>query len=130
MARVPASERTRNALKDMLAGKTAADKSSLVRQAARLPQRQPANMLERLFGEERRRTKVIPHAFGERAVLKLMYASLIRASDTWKRIVITDFELRQLQQLREHLNERHVERTASPAVQSASRSRVSSKVRT
>jgi transposase-like protein len=36
MARVPASERTRNALKDMLAGKTAADKSSLVRQAARL----------------------------------------------------------------------------------------------
>ncbi len=40
------------------------------------------NLLERLFGEERRRTKVIPHAFGERAVLKLMYASLIRASQT------------------------------------------------
>ena len=38
------------------------------------------NLLERLFGEERRRTKVIPHAFGERAVLKLMYAALIRAS--------------------------------------------------
>lgn len=36
MARVPASERTRNALKDMFAGKTVADKSSLVRQAARL----------------------------------------------------------------------------------------------
>ena len=36
MARVPASEKTRNALKDMFAGKTAADKSSLVRQAARL----------------------------------------------------------------------------------------------
>jgi putative transposase len=36
MARVPASERTRNALKDMFAGKSAADKSSLVRQAARL----------------------------------------------------------------------------------------------
>jgi hypothetical protein len=34
--------------------------------------------LERLFGEERRRTKIIPHAFGERAVLKLMYAALIR----------------------------------------------------
>jgi len=28
------------------------------------------NMLERLFGEERRRTKVIPLAFGERVVLK------------------------------------------------------------
>jgi transposase-like protein len=84
------------------------------------------NMLERLFGEERRRTKVIPHAFGERAVLKLMYAALIRASETWKNIVITQFELRQLEQLREHLNERHVERT-SPAVKSASRSRISSK---
>jgi putative transposase len=36
MARVPASERTRNALKDMFAGKTAADRSALVRQAARL----------------------------------------------------------------------------------------------
>src|SRR5204863_533283 len=34
------------------------------------------NLLERLFGEARRRTKVIPHAFGERAVLKLVYAAL------------------------------------------------------
>jgi transposase-like protein len=33
------------------------------------------NLLEQLFGEERRRTKVIPHAFGERALLKLMYAA-------------------------------------------------------
>ena len=29
------------------------------------------NLLERLFLEERRRTKIIPHAFGERPVLKL-----------------------------------------------------------
>lgn len=28
------------------------------------------NLLERMFGEERRRTKVIAHAFGERAVMK------------------------------------------------------------
>ncbi len=83
-------------------------------------------MLERLFGEERWRTKVIPHAFGERAVLKLMYAALIRASQNWKNIVITQFELRQLEQLRRHLNERHVERTA-PVVKSASRSRISSR---
>ncbi len=47
------------------------------------------NLLERLFLEERRRTKIIPHAFGERAVLKLMYAALIRASETWRRVVIT-----------------------------------------
>jgi putative transposase len=87
------------------------------------------NMLERLFGEERRRTKIIPHAFGERAVLKLMYAALIRASETWKRVVITEFELGQLEHLREHLNERHVERTA-PVVKSASRSQISSNART
>lgn len=73
------------------------------------------NLLERAFGEERRRTKVIPHAFGERAVLKLMYAALIRASETWRRAVISEFELKQLNQLREHLNASHAERTA-PAV--------------
>jgi hypothetical protein len=42
--------------------------------------------LERLFGEERPRTKVIPHAFGKRAVLKLMYAALIRAAKHWRSI--------------------------------------------
>ena len=34
----------------------------------------------RLFGEERRRAKVIPHAFGERTVMKLMFAAIIRAT--------------------------------------------------
>ena len=63
------------------------------------------NLLERLFGEERRRTKVIPHAFGEKAVLKLMYAALIRASDKWKSIRVTEFERRQLDQLRRELDE-------------------------
>jgi putative transposase len=87
------------------------------------------NLLERLFLEERRRTKTIPHAFGERAVLKLMYAALIRASDTWRRVVITEFELKQLAQLREHLERRHDERVA-PIVKNASRSRISSTQRT
>ena len=50
------------------------------------------NLLERLFLEERRWRKMIPHAFGERAILKLMYAALQRASRTWQRVVITDFE--------------------------------------
>jgi transposase-like protein len=49
------------------------------------------NLLERLFGEERRRTKIIPHAFGERAVLKLMYAALIRAAERWRGIRIIEF---------------------------------------
>jgi transposase-like protein len=63
------------------------------------------NLLERLFLEERRRTRTIPHAFGERAVLKLMYAAIQRASQTWQRIAITDFERKQLQTLREELNQ-------------------------
>jgi transposase-like protein len=37
------------------------------------------NLLERMFGAERRRTKIIPHAFGEKAVMKLMDAALMRA---------------------------------------------------
>ena len=62
------------------------------------------NLLERLFLEERRRSKTIPHAFGERAVLKLMYAAIQRASQTWQCVVITDFERKQLITLREQLD--------------------------
>ena len=87
------------------------------------------NLLERLFGEERRRTKVIPHAFGERAVLKLMYAALIRASQTWRRIVISEFELKQIDELRSELESEFKERTAS-TMQNASHRRIYSKART
>jgi transposase-like protein len=38
------------------------------------------NLLERLFVEERRRLKIIPDAWVEKAVLKLMFAAMIRAS--------------------------------------------------
>ena len=41
------------------------------------------NLLERLFGEERRRLKIIPNAFGEKAVLKLMFGAMIRAAERW-----------------------------------------------
>lgn len=87
------------------------------------------NLLERLFGEERRRTKVIPHAFGERAVLKLMYASLIRAAQTWKRVVISDFELKQIEELREELNAEFRQAT-EVAKTTASQRHLSSKERT
>ena len=39
------------------------------------------NLLERLFVEERRRLKIIPNAFGEKAVLKLMFGAMIRAAE-------------------------------------------------
>jgi hypothetical protein len=54
-----------------------------------------------------------------------MYAALIRAAETWKRIVIPEFELRQLESLRELLNRAHAERTA-PVKLNASRSQISS----
>jgi putative transposase len=80
------------------------------------------NLLERLFGEERRRTKVIPHAFGERAVLKLMYAALIRAAERWRGIRITEFELRQLNAIRGEnahcpVSERDGHRSPNPFIQ-------------
>ena len=85
------------------------------------------NVLERLFGEERRRTKTIPHAFGERAVMKLMFAALIRASQTWRGIPISDFERRQLDALREELNAKFNERHAPAPLTTAPRSRNYSK---
>lgn len=89
------------------------------------------NLLERLFVEERRRTKTIPHAFGERPVLKLMYAALIRGSRGWCRLRITEFERRQLQALRAELDRAHTERTAPAApTAAAAPARFSSKDRT
>ena len=90
------------------------------------------NLLERLFLEERRRTKIIPHAFGERPVLKLMYAAVIRAADRWRGLTVGEFEQRQLRAIREELDRAHAERTR-PAVRhipSASPSKLSSKART
>ena len=73
------------------------------------------NLLERLFLEERRRTKIIPNAFGERPVLKLMYAAVIRAAARWRGIAVGEFEQRQLRAIREELDRAHAERVA-PAV--------------
>ena len=90
------------------------------------------NLLERLFGEERRRTKVVSHAFGERPVLKLMYAAVIRAADRWRGLTVSEFEQRQLKAIREELDRAHIERTARAVkpTSSASPIRLSSKART
>jgi len=58
------------------------------------------NRLERLNGEGRRRTKVIPRFPTERSCLSLLYASLIAASKHWRGVPMTAAALRQLQQLR------------------------------
>lgn len=57
------------------------------------------NLLERLFGEGRRRTKVIPRFPSEGSCLRLVYASLITASKSWHGVRITPdiwFELEAL----------------------------------
>ena len=63
------------------------------------------NLLERLFVEERRRLKIIPNAFGEKPVLKLMFGAMIRAAERWRTIKITTFEQRQLDAQRKELNQ-------------------------
>jgi putative transposase len=90
------------------------------------------NLLERLFGEERRRTKVIPHAFGERALLKLMYAAVIRAAERWRGLRMSEFELRQLKAMRDELNRDFTARVAPVTAPhtTASQARLSSKNRT
>lgn len=65
------------------------------------------NLLERLFVEERHRLKIIPNAFGERAVLKLMFGALIRAAERWHSIKLTEFERRQLSAVRKELDQEY-----------------------
>ena len=90
------------------------------------------NLLERLFGEERRRMKIVAHAFGERAVLKLMYAALIRASESWRGIQMKPLEVKQLEVIRAELDAEHERRHAATRSMSegVSPSRISSKNRT
>lgn len=61
------------------------------------------NLIERSFLEERRRTKVIPRFFDERSCLKLVFATLQRASQRWQRVRITELEQKQLLVLRHDL---------------------------
>jgi transposase-like protein len=77
------------------------------------------NLLERLFLEERRRHKAALHMFGERPVLKLMYAALVRGSERWRGITISDFERKQLEQLQQDLRKQHQEEN-KPAVKPGS----------
>jgi putative transposase len=61
------------------------------------------NLLERSFEEERRRTKVIPRLRDEKSAMKLVFATLIRCSDRWNRVSVSDLERQQLRLLRRQL---------------------------
>lgn len=62
------------------------------------------NLLERAFQESRRRTKVIPHFFTERACLKLVFSALWQTSQSWRRVTMTELDQQQLAQLRNELD--------------------------
>jgi len=69
------------------------------------------NLLERAFGEQKRRTKTIPRFFTEKSCLpvqanrpgKLVFATLWQTSRRWLGVRMTDLGIQQLHQLREDL---------------------------
>jgi transposase-like protein len=63
------------------------------------------NLLERSFLEERRRTRTIPRFFTERSCLKLVFATLWRASQRWQGVRMTEIECQQLKLLRRQLGQ-------------------------
>lgn len=74
----------------------------------RLPKRhwrfiRTTNAIERLLEESRRRSKVIPRFPTEKSCLKLLWATLMTASRSWKGITMTPAILQELDNLRSYL---------------------------
>jgi hypothetical protein len=55
----------------------------------------------------------VPHAFGERPLMKLMFAATIRASERWHGIKSTAFDRQQLEMIRKELAEAFRKRHAA-----------------
>jgi putative transposase len=67
------------------------------------------NLIERAFVEQKRRTKVIPTHQNEKSAMKLVFATLIRASDKWKRVNMELHDLALLRNIRKMIcNEKNV----------------------
>jgi transposase-like protein len=65
-----------------------------------------SNLIERTFGETRRRTKVIGRFPGETSCVTLVWAVLDRASTGWRGLTMTPDAIRRLQDLRHQLLDR------------------------
>ena len=61
------------------------------------------NLIERSFGEEKRRSKVIPRFFDEKNALKLAFATLWRTSQRWRKIRFSEIEQKHVLELCEKL---------------------------
>jgi transposase-like protein len=66
------------------------------------------NLVERSFGEENRRSKVIPRFFTEKSGLKLVYSVLIRVAQGWNKVKITFNEKAQILALRDELGHKAI----------------------
>ena len=77
------------------------------------------NLLERTFGETRRRTKVIGRLPGERSCLRLVWAVLDRASKGWRGLTYTPAATRLLQDLRRDLSTSPADPPAQPITPAA-----------
>lgn len=51
------------------------------------------NLIERAFVEEKRRTKIIPQHAHEKGAIGLVFSVLIRASEGWRRVNMTEYDL-------------------------------------
>jgi putative transposase len=71
------------------------------------------NLLERLFGEGKRRTKVIPRFMNEKSGLSLMFAVLVDASAGWRGVKVTPASAQQLEALRPQPSTRALSRLAA-----------------
>jgi len=78
-----------------------------------------SNLIERTFGESRRRTKVIGRLPGETSCLGLVWAVLDRASRGWRGLTMSPKALRRLQDLRRQLLHPPAEEVIDEAVTAA-----------
>ena len=63
------------------------------------------NLLEQLFGEGRRRSKVIPRFMNEKSGLSLLFAVLVDASASWRGVKVIPAVSQQLGALRKGSNQ-------------------------
>lgn len=58
------------------------------------------NLLERTFEEQKRRTKVIPRFFNEKSCMKLVFGTMIRVSEKWRKVKMSAHDLTVLKNMR------------------------------
>jgi putative transposase len=80
-----------------------------------------SNLVERAFVEERRRTKVIPHLWGETSLVNLVFGVLIRVSDRWGKKCCSELEQQQIRHLRAQLKLNEPEVSTPPISEHVSR---------